>query len=64
MTPLPGLPMPITKDQEFYYAILDELRAIRQLLAPDGPPESSAFLSSEIVELREPRKRKGKGKAK
>lgn len=54
--------MPITKDQEFYYAILDELRAIRQLLAPDGPPESSAFLSSEIVELREPRKRKGKGK--
>ena len=52
--------MPITKDQDFWYAILAELRAIRELLAQDGPPEVPAF--AQDVELREvkPRTRRTK----
>jgi len=40
---LPGVPMPRTREEEFYCLILAELRAIRQLLAQDGPPEIIAF---------------------
>ena len=46
--------MPVTYDQEYLVAILDELRAIHALLASDGPPQSSAFIpSDDAIELRE-----------
>lgn len=47
--------MPVTYEQEYLAAILAELRAIRALLAADGPPEVSAFAD---VQLREAPKRK------
>ena len=47
--------MPVTYEQEYLAAILAELRAIRALLAADGPPEVSAFAD---VQLRETPKRK------
>ena len=50
-----GVAMPVTYEQEYLAAILAELRAIRALLAADGPPEVSAFAD---VQLREATKRK------
>lgn len=45
----------MTYEMQYLAAILDELRAIRALLAADGPPEVSAFAD---VQLRETPKRK------
>jgi len=56
----PGLPPPMTYEMQYLAAILDELRAIRALLAADGPPEVSAFAD---VQLRETPKRKRAPKA-
>jgi len=55
---LPGVPMPRTREEEFQCLILAELRAIRQLLAQDGPPEVSAFVAAEEIQLREPKPRR------
>ena len=43
----PGLPPPMTYEMQYLAAILDELRAIRALLAMDGPPEPSAIVEAE-----------------
>ena len=50
-----GVAMPVTYEQEYLAAILDELRAIRAIISADGPPEASAFAD---VPLREVPRRK------
>jgi hypothetical protein len=47
--------MPVTYEQEYLAAILAELRAIRALLAADGPPEVSAFADVQLKEVRRKR---------
>lgn len=56
----PGLPPPMTYEMQYLAAILDELRAIRALLAMDGPPEPSAIVEAE-PEPTKRRKRATKG---
>ena len=55
----PGLPPPVTYEQVYLAAILDELRAIRAILSADGPPDVSAY-GADVI-LRE-RRRKPKAK--
>lgn len=54
------LPAPITTEHEYLRAILSELQATNELLAAllaqGEPPVAPA---SDVVELREPKKRKG-----
>ena len=50
-----GLPRPVTADQQFLAAILDELRGVRALLAPPAPAEApAAEATPELVQVREP----------
>lgn len=48
----PGLPPPVTYEQVYLAAILDELRAIRALMAADGPPEVSAYGADVVLKER------------
>jgi len=51
----PGIAMPVTRLEEYMCAILDEMRAIHAILAQDGPPEVSAFVAADEIQLREPK---------
>ena len=54
-----GLPTPVTTDQEYLAAILDELRQLRVLVAALQPVEVSAPGEVELVEA-QPAKRSRK----
>ncbi|MEE9401247.1 MAG: hypothetical protein V3V32_04430 [Dehalococcoidia bacterium] len=52
------LPKPVTAEQLYLAAILDELRAQRGATAPQRPQET------EVVELVEPKRKRGRPKKK